>query len=331
MKKIAYVSAVVTGIALIFLWAWTRSERMVSSDGTADPERERATVVTTLFPLYDMARAIGGDDADVRLLLPPGMSPHDFEPTPNDIVAIAEADVFAYTGPFMEPWAADVIAGIGGDGPIATDTSEGISFVPMETHEEEGVHEEEETHEEEHGHVGGNDPHVWLDFDNAATMATHIAEALAEADPAAAPRYAERAADYLIGLSDLDREYREGLADCRVPTIVYGGHYAFGYLAHRYGLGHVAAQGFSPDAEPTANELVSLVRQVNDLGIRHIFSEALASPKIAEIIAAETGAEVLELNPAGNLSREAVARGTTFRDVMSSNLEKLRTGLQCGT
>lgn len=326
MKRIAYVSAVVTGIALVALWAWTRSEDRASSGEETGAERDRVTVVTTLFPLYDMARAIGGDDADAVLLLPPGLSPHDFEPTPNDIVTIAEADVFVYTGPFMEPWAEDVLAGIGDDGPVTADSSEGISFVPMEAYAEDAHGHEEDGHE----HAGGNDPHIWLDFDNAAVMATHIAEAFAEADPVAAPRYAERAADYLVGLAELDYAYGEGLSDCRVRTIVYGGHYAFGYLAHRYGLTHVAAQGFSPDAEPTASELVSLVRQVNDLGIRHIFSEALASPRIAEIIAAESGAGILELNPAGNLSREAVARGTTFRDIMLSNLDKLRTGLQCG-
>lgn len=324
-RKAAYLVAVFLTIGAIAFFAVSRRADP-SADTGSGAGSGRTRVVTTLFPLYDMARAIGGDDADVTLLLPPGMSPHSFEPKPSDIADIGTADIFVYTGDFMEPWARDTIAGLGRTDLRVVDASEGVSLLPMSAHDEEG----EEHDKESHGHDGGNDPHIWLDFDNASLMTAGIADAFAQADPAHAAAYADRASDYMLGLSETDLAYREGLSDCRTRTIVYGGHYAFGYPAHRYGLEYVAAQGFSPDAEPTADDLVTLVEQVRSLGLPYVFSETLSNPKIAEMIANETGASVLELNPAGNISRDAFERGMTFSDIMESNLSRLKTGLGCG-
>ncbi|NTW30560.1 MAG: zinc ABC transporter solute-binding protein [Candidatus Moranbacteria bacterium] len=339
MKKTLYVVGSIVFLSGIILWALTRSGN--DRNSTLDKQdvgskSEKVVIVTTLFPLYDMARAIGGDDADVSLLLPPGMSPHTFDPKPSDIARIAAADVFVYTGAFMEPWAEETLRGIGRDDIRVVDGSEGVSLLAAdeehEEHEEHGSEGGDVEHEHEHEHEheqSGNDPHIWLDFENAEIMAVHIAEALADADPGHATRYAERSSDYVVRLSELDRKYRDNLAVCRTKKIVYGGHYAFGYLAHRYNLDYVAAQGFSPDAEPTAKELAELVSQVRSLNLSHVFSETLTSPRIAETIASETGASVLELNPAGNLSSDAFERKTTFFDIMEDNLGKLQTGLGC--
>ncbi len=335
MKKILYVAAVaVLLLAVVFLAVFSRRDAGTAGvGGSADVPRLR--IVTTLFPLYDMARSIGGDDAEVTLLLPPGVSPHAFEPTPRDMAAIEESDLFVYTGDFMEPWAERTVSGLGLGSDRVVDASEGVEFLTMAGHEEEeheahtGAEEDAETHDGHDHDASGNDPHIWLDFDNATRMASRIAEAMSDADPDRAARYAERTADYAIRLSELDEAYRAGLEGCETHTVVYGGHYAFGYLAHRYDLEYEAAQGFSPDAEPSASGLSALVEQVRSRGLSHIFSETLGSPKIAETVARETGAEVLELNPAGNLPKDAFENGTTFFDIMESNLEKLEIGLGC--
>jgi len=357
-KKIVYVAAVLLVAVGAVLWIISgRPDTPAASSPDDAAGSGRIRVVTTLFPLYDMARAIGGDEAEVSLLLPPGVSPHAFEPTPNDMKAIGDSDLFVYTGDFLEPWADRVVSGLGMDDSRILDASEGIEMLSMTEHgheheegdgsrteEDAALHEREtdvhgsyagedasESHDG-HGHdASGNDPHIWLDFENAALMSMRIAEAMSDADPAHAALYAERAAGYALRLSELDGSYRDRLAECRTRTVVYGGHYAFGYLTHRYGLAYEAAQGFSPDAEPSAGELAALVDQVRSLGLSYIFSETLGSPKIAETIAAETGAEVLQLNPAGNLSRDDFRGGVTFSDIMESNLKKLETGLGCGT
>lgn len=298
-------------------------------------ESGKLSVVTTLFPLYDFAKEVGGDKVSVLLLLPPGVEAHAFEPTPNDVVKIHEADVFIYTGKFMEPWAEDIIKGVTNKNVKVVDSSLGIEMM----NEAEGAHEGEEegVHADEHGteagdvghEHGGVDPHIWLDFDNARTIVETIAGAFAEKDPANADRYRENAKVYAEKLSAMDDVYRRSLQTCSSRKIVYGGHYAFGYLARRYGLDYVAAQGLSPDSEPSAQDLAQLVEQVRSGDIKYVFYEELSSPKIAETIARETEAQLLLLNAAHNISKEDYTRGVTFLSLMEENLKNLTKGLVC--
>lgn len=272
-------------------------------------------VVTTIFPLYDFARIIGQDKVEVSLLLPPGVEAHAFEPKPSDMVKINNSDLFVYTGKFMEPWAEDIINGVTNKKVSFVNTSGGINLMKLT----EGMPNE----------AHGVDPHIWLDFDNDKIMVDHIAEALKEKDPANADFYQKNANDYKNRLAQLDNEYTSSLTTCKNRVIVYGGHYAFGYLANRYNLRYLAAQGLAPDAEPTANDLVKLVEQVRSNHIRYVFYEEMTSPKIAETIAAETNAKMLLLNAAHNVSKEDIKNNVSFLSIMTENLRNLKTGLQC--
>lgn len=282
----------------------------------------KLTVVATLFPVYDFARQVGGDKAEVTLLLPPGVEAHSFEPKPADAVRVAHADLFIYTDPYMEPWAADFAKGVGiGDGTVV-DSSRGVHFL-------KGNPQEKEEHGEAHHHEGGMDPHIWLDFADAQIMVDNIAAAMMRKDPAHGSYYAANAAAYKEKLAQLDAQYRSTLATCRTKTFLHGGHYAFGYLAHRYGLQYVSASAVNPDAEPTPGKIIELVRQMRALGLRYVFSEELLSPRVANLIAGETGATILTLHGAHNISREDLAKGVTFVDLMQRNLANLKVGLQC--
>jgi zinc transport system substrate-binding protein len=230
--------------------------------GTDAPDAEdgqgKLSVVTTLFPLYDFAKAIGGERIEATLLLPPGVEPHAFEPKPSDIMRIERSDIFVFTGKAMEPWAEDIASGAAAKGVRVVDASDGIEMIASVFHDEDEP-------------AGAMDPHIWLDFDNAAKMASSIAQALAEKDPAHAAEYQANAEAYQGKLAALDAEYRSALSACQSKTIVYGGHYAFGYLAHRYGLEYAAAQGIAPDAEPTAQDLAALIEQVKqEIGRAHV-------------------------------------------------------------
>ncbi|MBU4141474.1 zinc ABC transporter substrate-binding protein, partial [Patescibacteria group bacterium] len=172
-------------------------------------------------------------------------------------------------------------------------------------------------------------PHIWLDFDNAKIMVDNIAKAMAEKDAANADYYQKNATEYKNQLTKLDNEYETALFECKTKKIIYGGHYAFGYLAHRYGLEHIAAQGFSPDAEPTAPDLINLVEQIKKDNIGYVFYEELTSPKIAEIIAVETKTKMLLLNAAHNLAKEDFENNVSFLSIMENNLKNLSIGLQC--
>ncbi len=290
----------------------------------AAPAQKKLTVVTTLFPLYDFARAVGGERVDVALLMPPGTEPHSFEPKPEDIVRVSRADLFVYTNAYMEPWAASVIKALpAGNNTTIVDSSTGVTFQKAASEDE---HEAE--HGEAHGH-GGMDPHIWLDFANARIMVGNIARALTARDPAGREYYSARAAAYDAELGKLDDEYRAGLAGCRKRVLLQGGHYAFGYLAKRYGLEYKSAAAVNADAEPTPAKLAELIRLMRADGLKYVFSEELLSPRSAEAIARETGARVLLLNGAHNISRDDFAKGVTFVELMRKNLANLRTGLEC--
>lgn len=273
-------------------------------------------ITTTLFPLYDMAKNIGADKADVSLLVPPGMEPHTFEPKPSDIIKINEADYFVYTGRFMEPWAEDIINGVRNKNLIAVDASKGTRMIPAVFHDRDEPR-------------GALDPHIWLDFDNAKIMAKNIADALAATDPADKAFFQHRVDAYNTKLIELDAAFRTTLSTCKSREIVYGGHYAFGYLARRYGLKYLTAQGVSPDAEPTAKDLVRLVEQIKKNNIHYVFYEELTSPKIAETIARETDAKILLLNAAHNVTKDQFERGVSFFDILHADLEQLKIGLEC--
>ncbi len=341
MNKVIFLGIVIFFLAgTIFFVYENTQEETISQEVSMQDQTGDLSVVTTLFPLYDFSRAIGGERISVSLLLPPGVESHSFEPTPSDIVAISSSDVFVFTGEVMELWAKDILSGIQGSDVRVVDSSAGRELMSVEDHdhadEATDAHEseevaEDERHDEHHDEHNQGDPHIWLDFDHAQAMVETIAKAFAEKDPENAELYRENARTYQQKLLAMDERYRSSLASCASRTIVYGGHYAFGYLAHRYDLEYVSAQGFSPDAEPSVKDIAFLTEQVKKESVGAVFSEELASPKIAETIAREAGARVLLLNAAHNISREDIHRGVSFLSIMEENLENLTRGLGCSS
>jgi len=282
---------------------------------------KKLTVVTTLFPLYDFARAVAGDKAEIQLLLPPGVEPHSFEPKPEDMVRVSKADLVVYTNEYMEPWAVKMLKTIATK-PVVVDASKGVTLLKAGPEEEA-----EHAHDGEHG--GGMDPHIWLDFANAQIMVQNIADGLATKDPANKDYYQANARAYQQELAKLDLEFRAGLSNCGKKEFLHGGHFAFGYLAKRYGLTYLSAQALNPDSEPTPAKIAQLIREMRANGLKYVYCEELLSPATAEMIARETGATVLLLNGAHNISKEDFDKKTTFLSLMRQNLLNLRLGLQC--
>lgn len=313
MKSKSLVAlGIVIVCAIVF---WTVYALQFHAKTSVDIGQHNLKVITTLFPLFDMARHIGGDKVEVFLLVPPGAEPHSFEPKPDDFARINKADVFIYTGKFMEPWAEKIIKSITNKNLTVVDASQGIKMIS-------GVfHDADEP-------VGSYDPHIWLDFDNAKIMVKNISQAM-EAKATEKGIFEKNASEYSNRLTELDSAYRTTLATCKIGEIIYGGHYAFGYLAKRYGLKYIAAQGFAPDAEPTARDLAKLVERIKRDKIKYIFYEELTSPKIAETISRETNTKMLRLNAAHNLTKDQFDRGVSFFDILNNDLDNLKVGLEC--
>lgn len=287
---------------------------------TADTSPKRISVVTTLFPLYDFARTVAGDKADIKLLLPPGVEPHSFEPKPDDMVRVAKADVVVYTNEAMEPWAVKMLKTLAAK-PVVVDASKGVSFLPVVAKDDHA-----DAHGNEHG---GLDPHIWLDFANAEIMVQNIADGLTAKDPSNKEYYLGNAHALQQELKKLDEEYRTGLGNCNKRVFLHGGHYAFGYLARRYGLTYHSAQAINPDSEPSPAKIADLVKEVRANGLKYVYCEELLSPATAEMIAKESGATVLLLNGAHNIGKKDFDSKVSFITLMRQNLANLRKGLQC--
>lgn len=287
----------------------------------------RNVVITTLFPLYDFARIIAGDRMEVQLLLPPGVEPHHFEPRPDDLARINRAALFVYIGPFMEPWADRVIAGVDRKKVRVVTAADGLTLMPAMAHNGEA-----EEHDHDHGHshqAETMDPHVWLDFNADKQMVANLLAAFIAVDPTAAEQYRRRAADLTEQLDNLDKRYKAGLTNCQSRVLLHGGHAAFGYLAKRYNLDYQAAAGVTAELEATPRRLAELIQQVKKNKVKAIFSEELVSPRVARTIAGETGATVLKLHGAHNVGREDLEQGVTFMSLMDQNLKNLEIGLAC--
>lgn len=276
-------------------------------------------VITTLFPQYDFVRQIAGDTVELSLILPPGMEPHSFEPSPRDIVSMQSADLFIFTTLSMEPWVSRLTSSVRSASLKVVEAGEGIELL------------EEEDDEDHHGHDHGpgGDPHIWLDPLNAIVMVENIARALAEIDPVNAEGYLSRATAYQQELLKLHGTIDQALAPLTNRTILYAGHFAFGYFAHRYGLQHLSPYtGFAPDAEPTPQRIAELIERVRESGTNTIFYAELVEPRVARVISEQTGAEMVLLHGVHNVSRDELASGVTYLELMTGNLDRLLKGMK---
>lgn len=281
----------------------------------------RLRVLTSFYPMYDFACKIGGDCIDVTNMVPSGTEPHDWEPSTNDLKNLEKADVFIYNGADMEPWADDLLVSRS-DTLRVVEASENV-----ELRTTDGEHEHAHEHEGADHHHGDFDPHVWLDPENAKIEMEAIRDALCAADPENSTVFQSNYEKYAAELDALDAEFREKLAPLPNRTIVVA-HEAFGYLCDAYGLTQVGIEGLSPDSEPDPGRMAEVIDFVRDHSISTIFFEELVSPKVAEAIASETGAQAKMLSPLEGLSNEQAAAGADYFSVMHDNLAALMEALK---
>lgn len=293
-------------------------------------EAKKLSVVTTLFPLYDFTKNIAGSKARVTLLMPPGVEAHSFEPKAGDVLKVNNADVFVFTGQYMEPWAYGLLRGVDKRELVVVDASKGITL--EEGKQEHGDHKDEKGEKDRTGgsHAHGKiDPHIWLDLANAQKIVANILGALLTVDPDNKDFYRKNADAYITKLADLDARYKKGLFACKKNIFVHGGHFAFNYLAKRYNLRYISAYPGSPDTEPSPWQIISLKKKIRENHIQYVYYEELIAPRMANILAKETGARLLKLHGAHNISKEDFEKGVSFLSIMEENLKNLKVGLEC--
>lgn len=271
------------------------------------PEREdRPLVLASFYPMYDLALKAAGDIAEVRCVVPDGTEPHDWEPAAQDIVGFSQADLFFYSGAGFETWVDTVLPAAQNNRLIAVEVSAGLDLF------ESGD--------------GENDPHTWLSPKNAKSQMKAMTDALCLADAPHADAYLENYSRWANEFDKLDAEYAR-LRDLKRNKIIVA-HAAFGYLCREYGLEQISARGFSPDAEPSPARMAEVVALAKENDIHVIFFEELASPKVAQAIAREIGAETAVLSPLEGLSAEQRDQGGDYFSVMRENLAALEKALR---
>ena len=252
--------------------------------GQASPPADTATdkllVAASIIPLADFTRQVGGDRVQVELLVPPGASPHTYELTPAQLQVLSKARVLVLNDVGLEFWADDAVSAANNPDLIVVDTSQGLTILGGDA-----------------GESSGN-PHIWLDPINAIHQVEKIRDALIQADPDGAEVYRANAERYIGELKALDQEIRNRVATFSSKKFI-AFHPAWVYFAQRYGLEQAAVIETTPGKEPSPAEIAEIVKAARAIGAKAIFAEPQFSPKAAEVIAAESGAEVLFLNPLG--------------------------------
>jgi len=294
-----------------------------------DTDGQKLKVMASFYPMYDFAVKIGGDKAEVTNMVPAGTEPHDWEPAAADIKNLEEAALFVYSGGGMEHWVEDVLASLETKKLVSVEASAGVTLRSGHIHdEEEHKGAEEHTEEEEHGHDHGQfDPHVWLSPVNAKKEMENIKNAYVKADPDNKDYYEKNYQTYTAEFDKLDQEYKDTLSALPNKSIIVS-HEAFGYLCDAYGLTQMGIEGLSPDSEPDPARMAEIIDFVKANHVKVIFFEELVSPKVAETIAAETGAQTQVLNPLEGLSDEELKNGADYFSVMEDNLKQLKAALE---
>ena len=317
-SKIA-ILAIIVIIPLISVILW-------SNENTTNLEtsEDELQVYVSFYPLYETTQAVIGQKADVKILTPPNIDPHDFDPSIKVIQEMKTADLIVLNGGGFESW----ISNMELDSDQLLDSSNGISFLKTEAvdhheeHDEHDEHAKEDEHDEHDEHGVASDPHIWLNPNLVKIQVKNIAERLSEIDPENSKSYNENALQYIEKLELLDLQIREELSSCSKKDFITF-HNAFSYFSDEYGLTqHTITKGVHDhSATPTAKSIEDVIDLAKELNLSVIFAEDTSDIRISQVIADEIGADVLILSP---VATEDVENKNYFERMQqnASNLKK---------
>ena len=353
-------------LTLVLLLLSCMTASCAAGSVTKAPESKKLSLVCTSFPPFDLARSVAGDQAELTMLLKPGAESHTYEPTPQDIKKIAEADLFITVGGENDAWVDHLLESLGDKKPEifklveAVDTVEEEQVEGMEA-EDEHAHEHEidereaacavdkdaATHDfdkqemshaidkhdaerasDKHEAEHEIDEHVWTAPKNFSLMAEKLATRLAEMDPKHAERFAENARTTAQQFDKLDKEIRQIVDHAKRKTLFFADRFPLRYFADAYGLDYFAAfSGCSVNTEASPKTVAFLIDKVKEEKIPVVFTIEFSSGKIAKAVCEATGAKHRTFHSCHNISADELARGETTLSLMEKNLEFLKEAL----
>ena len=321
---------------------------------TGVAESKPVTVVTTIFPIYDWARQIIGENENTNLvlLLDNGVDLHSYQPSAQDIMTISTADLFIYVGGESDEWVEDVLESAMNPDLVSISLTEAMGedlkleeivegmehehdhdhdHDHEEEHDHDADHDEDHDHDHEHEHEDEYDEHVWLSLRNARKLTAAIAEALAGIDAANADAIRENAAAYDAQLQELDAKYTETVENAALKTVVFGDRFPFRYMTDDYGLTYYAAfTGCSAESEASFETIAFLAGKADELNLPAVLTIEGGNHKIADTVisaSAKADRKVLTMNSMQSVTADDVKNGMTYLSIMEENLTVLKEAL----
>ncbi len=328
MKKLIAALLLVCMLASLFAGCGGKTPADAGKDG-------KLSIVCTIFPVYDWVRAILGDrvqDTDLEMLLDSGVDLHSYEPLPDDLLLLAQCDLFIYVGGESdEKWA---------PGTIETNNIkntlnllEALGDAAKEEEDVPGMQEHEHEHEEDHDHEEEHelDEHIWLSLKNAALLCGVIRDRLCALDPDHADVYKKNADAYVAQLNALDAEYAAAVAGAKNKALLVADRFPFRYLCEDYGITPYAAfSGCSTESNASMATIAGLAGYLDRLGLTAVAVTETSDKGIARSVIESSQAKnqtVVELDSLQSVTAEKRDQGITYLDVMRKNLTALKTAL----
>ena len=307
-------------------------------------EQKKYSVVSTSFPGYDFARAVTKNtNISTKMLVKPGAETHTYEPTPQDIIDIKNADMFIYVGGDSDTWVKKILKDVDTKKTHVVKLVDLVSTVEEEIvegmededeHDHEHDHDHSHSHEHDHDHDHKHDhdeeeegpeidEHVWTSPKKAMEIVKKIAKVASEIDAAEETKINDNAEKYVAEIAQVDKDLHQAI-DGKISEIVVADRFPFRYFADEFGLKYAAAfSGCSEQTEASAKTISFLINKVKQDKVRKIYKIELSNGKIAETVSKDTGAEVLELHSAHNVTADDFSKGVTYVDLMKRNLAAL--------
>ena len=310
-QKRATIIAISLIIPLSTIVIWNSSQSMEFT-GTSF-ENNKIVIFASFYPLYEFTKEVGQDKVEVSLLVPPGIEPHEWEPSIKDIQRMQESDLIIINGIGFENWVEEIHK-INPDLNVV-DTSYGIT--PIKANPESNLEILTDGYKEFR-----TDPHIWLNPIMARVQIQNIANSLIKLDPENANYYQKNADSYKLKLEFLDKKIRDELSKCDKKDF-FAFHNAFSYFAIEYGLNqHTVLKSIDPLEDPSPRDIQKVVDLAKTLETNVIFTEEFINQKLSQVIADETGTKLLVLSPL-----EFGDENRTYLERMEQNLSNLKEAL----
>lgn len=316
-----------SALSVLIVIATAFSMSSCSSDEVdAKKDSGKISVVSTIFPYYDFTRSIAGDNADLKLLLSPGSEPHSYDPSPSDIVAIENCDIFIYNGGESDEWVESVLDSIENKNMKVMRMMDYVDLLHEQSvdHDE---HKHEEEHEE-HDHGEEYDEHIWTSIKNAEKLTNEIYEELSECDSANKEEYTKNKDIYINKLQALDSEISDIVNSAKRNTVVFGDRFPFLYFVTDYSLEYECAfPGCSSETEPSISTVTHMIDFTREHNVPVVFYLEFSNGKVANLISEDTGAQTMRFSSCHNVTKDEFADGATYISLMEQNANALKEAL----